>query len=390
MMKIIKSLFIFVLVCTLIIQACGKEINLSADNNLDTLEVIHAHEAWEITKGSDKETIAVIDSGVVHSEKLPETIRWVNNAEFNGVDGMDDDNNGYIDDFYGWDFVDDDNDTSRHDETLLWGNTYGGHGTQVTSVISAAHDGSEPLGIAPDAKIMILRVNNMRRLNFFAPQYRVITAIEYAIHNNATIINLDILLLETASEELISVLKEAVDEEVMVVSLTQNYAKNLFTTEINDYVIGVNSQWDKEYLPDYQLPKYDIFADGFAVPTIGVDGSFKAMDGTSPAVPQVSATIALMLSVRNDLPKSYIGSVLQYTTTKMEILDFEGQSRTKYILNIHKAVNTWQNFEEYDLEFDENGYLYKKTEDTLDFSVICVISMVPVLVVTRKMYSRNI
>ncbi|MHA2253649.1 MAG: S8 family serine peptidase [Candidatus Kariarchaeaceae archaeon] len=387
----ITRLIILLLTFTLIINTHGQEIRLSFEDNLDTLEVIHASEAWEITKGSEDITIAVIDSGLVHSSKVPETINWVNQIELDGIEGVDDDNNGYIDDFYGWDFVEDDNDTSRHNDAPLWGDASGGHGTQVTSIISAIHDSNEPLGIAPNAKIMSLRVNMMGKYNNYGSQQRVVNAIDYAIENNATIINLSIHFLETATESLKSVLKKAVDNEIPVVIPTNNYMRNIFSTEINDYVIGVNSQWESEYLPGYPLPKYDIFADGLGVPTTGVDGAFKEMDGTSPSIPQVSGTIALMLSMPSDLPLSYIGSVLQFATTKMEILDLGDQPRTRYVLNVHKAVNTWHNFDESDFETDENGYLYEKSEDKLYFPYLGLIILVfiPVFVKMKHNVSVN-
>lgn len=67
---------------------------------------IDAVEAWNVTNGSRDIIIAVIDSGVAYNH--PDLIGniWTNTAEYSGKRGIDDDSNGYVDDIYGWDFID--------------------------------------------------------------------------------------------------------------------------------------------------------------------------------------------------------------------------------------------------------------------------------------------
>ena len=67
---------------------------------------INLPEAWSIQKGSSNVVVAVIDQGIdIHHVDLAGAI-WVNQAEKNGTPGVDDDNNGYIDDIYGYCFAD--------------------------------------------------------------------------------------------------------------------------------------------------------------------------------------------------------------------------------------------------------------------------------------------
>jgi subtilisin family serine protease len=113
---------------------------------------IRALRAWRDSKGAPTVTVAVVDTGVAHDHPDLAGRIWTNPGESGGgreSNGKDDDGNGYIDDWRGWDWVDGDSDPRD----------LNGHGTHVAGTIGA--QGNNTLGItgvAQDVRMVPLRV----------------------------------------------------------------------------------------------------------------------------------------------------------------------------------------------------------------------------------------
>jgi subtilisin family serine protease len=107
---------------------------------------IDAPEAWDITTGDDV-VIAVIDTGVDYTHEDLSSNMWVNTNEIPD-NGLDDDGNGYIDDYRGWNFI---NETNDPMDDL-------GHGTHCSGIIAGVgNNGIGVTGINWTAKIMPLK-----------------------------------------------------------------------------------------------------------------------------------------------------------------------------------------------------------------------------------------
>ncbi|HEX8131485.1 MAG TPA: S8 family serine peptidase [Pyrinomonadaceae bacterium] len=117
---------------------------------------IHAEEAWAITTGSRQVVVGVIDEGIdISHPDLRDNI-WSNSLESGGALGVDDDNNGFIDDAHGYDFA-------HNDATVYDGasgdNETDAHGTHVAGIIGAS--GNNGVGIAGvnwQVRLMSLKV----------------------------------------------------------------------------------------------------------------------------------------------------------------------------------------------------------------------------------------
>ena len=113
---------------------------------------IDGRQALGIATGDPTTVVAVIDDGVDFSHPDLAARAWTNPGESGDgkeTNGVDDDDNGYIDDVHGWDFCHDDN--TVHD----FGDD--GHGTHVAGTIAASLDGIGVVGVAPDVSIMALK-----------------------------------------------------------------------------------------------------------------------------------------------------------------------------------------------------------------------------------------
>ncbi|MBS2210759.1 S8 family serine peptidase [Carboxylicivirga mesophila] len=99
---------------------------------------IDLFEAWQQTSGNSDIIVAIVDQGVdVYHEDLQANI-WRNEAEINGEEGVDNDQNGYINDYYGYNF--------RMDASDI---VPGDHGTHVAGTVGAvSNNGIGVAGVA--------------------------------------------------------------------------------------------------------------------------------------------------------------------------------------------------------------------------------------------------
>ena len=169
---------------------------------------IDMENAWTIEQGDSTVTVGVIDSGVKLNHPEFAGRIWRNNAEI-PANGSDDDNNGYIDDVQGWDFVNSDNNPS--DDF--------GHGTNVTGIIGAnGNNATGYAGVDWHCKLMILKGldnNNNGYYSWWAD------AIYYAVDNGAKVINMSVGGTGT-SATLQAAVDYALNNNVLVVACMMN------------------------------------------------------------------------------------------------------------------------------------------------------------------------
>jgi len=99
---------------------------------------IDAPETWDIATEANDIIVAVIDSGVDYTHLDLADNMWVNESELNGIPGVDDDNNVFVDDIYGYDFSkrdDGQTDLDPIDDKL--------HSTQCAGIVEVVGDNAQ-------------------------------------------------------------------------------------------------------------------------------------------------------------------------------------------------------------------------------------------------------
>ncbi|MBI4597804.1 MAG: S8 family serine peptidase [Candidatus Omnitrophica bacterium] len=140
------------------------------------LKKIDAEGAWASTQGAGV-VVAVVDTGLDYTHADIAANVWTNPAEANGTPGVDDDQNGYLDDVRGWDFAYGDNDPKDGE----------GHGTHVAGTIAAAgNNGIGVVGVAYHANIMAVKGLDDTGSGYTSD---LANGIVYAASNGADVIN---------------------------------------------------------------------------------------------------------------------------------------------------------------------------------------------------------
>ena len=160
-------------------EVLGKSSLCGADANVWA--------AWSLCQGNSDVIVAVIDQGVKYDHEDLAVNMWVNTAELNGVEGVDDDGNGYVDDIYGYNFV-------SGNASIVWSPDLT-HGTHVAGTIAAVNNNGKGVnGIAGGSgngdgvRIMTLQtVGTLADANASGGIAGTVRAIKYAADNGAVI-----------------------------------------------------------------------------------------------------------------------------------------------------------------------------------------------------------
>ncbi len=283
------------------------EPNDSKINEQWALSKIKAFDAWDIEQGEKEVLIAVIDTGVDYNhEDLQENV-WINPGEDlngNGIEdfadhnGIDDDNNGFVDDILGWDFTDapnypDGGDYLERDNDPM---DEMGHGTGVSGIIAGVTNNNIGIaGTAPGCRVMALRAFTA---GGNGEEDDVASAILYAVKNGAQIINMswgDVFVTRLVQDVVNYAASQGV---VMVASAGNSSTDAVHYPSAFVETISVGSTDSDDFISGFSNygPSVDMTAPGSEILTADLDNSYSSMNGTSFAAPFVSAAAGLVLS----------------------------------------------------------------------------------------------
>lgn len=262
------------------------------------MEKIKAEAAWELNTGSRDVIVGVIDTGVDHQHPDIAANYWHNVAEM-GLDeagnekstnGVDDDGNGYIDDFRGWDFANNDNNPmDDHNHGTHCAGTIGGEGNNDIGVA----------GVSWNVSIVGLKFITAQGQGTTAD---AIEAIEYA-----TQMGFDLTSNSWGGSGFSSPLYDAIAEAkgrgiLFVAAAGNSYGNSdldpLYPAAYDlDNVISVaatDSSDRKASFSNYGQISVDLAAPGVGIMSTIRNNSYSSMSGTSMAAPHVAGAVALI------------------------------------------------------------------------------------------------
>jgi thermitase len=324
--------------------AVPNDTNYPFQNSMNKIE---APKAWDLFTGSKDVIVAVIDSGVNYRhEDLKDNI-WTNPGEIPG-DGIDNDNNGFVDDIHGYDFADDDNDPI---EEYI-------HGTPIAGIIGAT--GNNNLGVAGinwQVSIMALKFLNE---NGYGVTSDAVDSVEYAALQGASVTSNswapDIAVGEyypdpnqrPGSKIVYDAIKGS--SEVLFVTAAGNggHDTNLVLTYPGSFtlpniiaVAATNQDDNLASFSNYGRRFIHLAAPGREIHTTDDSGfgglaKYRSSSGTSVAAPHVAGACALLKGYDSTLTAEQIKLLVLHTGDKLDSL--KEKTITGRRLNVFNAL----------------------------------------------------
>lgn len=301
------------------------------------LQATGARKAWALTHPQTEVIVAVIDTGIdLHHPSLAGSV-WTNTGE-TGFDRagrdktsnqIDDDENGFIDDVHGWNFVDASPElTDRH-----------GHGTHIAGIIGMVANGQDHR-----VRIMPLKYFDPRTGDINAIQ-NTARAIDYAVRMGAHVINYSAGGLHPHPLEKAAI-ERARSAGVLFVAAAGNEAKNsdlapYFPADYGlENILSVTATDSRSRIlatSNYGTQSVHISAPGENIFSSLPEGRYGEMTGTSQATAFASAVAALVIgeSLGRRDPVRVIERVLN---SGLSIESLRGKTRSHASLNAYRAI----------------------------------------------------
>jgi subtilisin family serine protease len=304
---------------------------------------ISAPTAWDTTTGSSSIVVAVIDTGVNYNHEDLTTNMWRNSGETAG-NNVDDDGNGFVDDVYGYDFINNDNNPIDDNS----------HGSHCAGTIGAAGNNSTGVaGVNWNVRIMALKTH---AANGNSTAAAVIAAFQYAtmMKNRGVNIRVTSSSWSGAPEApgYDQALKDAIDAAgnagILNVFASGNGARNVdnapeYPASYNSpsvFSIAASDASDnKASFSNYGVVSVDVAAPGVSIlSTVLGTSSYGFKSGTSMSTPHTAGSAALLSAANPSLSTQSLKATLMNTVDVLP--QWNGNVLTGGRINVARAIQT--------------------------------------------------
>lgn len=314
------------------------------ESNQWFLKKVMADSAWINNMGTRDVKIAVADAAFNTFHEDLEANLWQNLEEIPG-NGIDDDLNGFIDDYAGWDAGDNDNDPGIPTGVNI--DPVFSHGNFVAGIAAGvSNNGKGICSVSNNVSFIPIKVSS-GTTNISIPVGAAPIAVDYAIASGADIMNMSFgSFMETdMGQTMHNLVQIAVDSGLILVAAAGNaYSNDIHYPAKYPEVIAVGATDENDYKWAYSNYSSDIaiMAPGVSMYSSIADAPWYegGWDGTSFASPLVCSSLALMKSMypemnNNQITGCLFSSAEDITNKNMAYSGQLGSGR----LNVHYAIN---------------------------------------------------
>lgn len=303
---------------------------------------IDAPEAWDVTTGSGSVVIGVIDTGEdINHPDLSANI-WTNLAECPGgkgtcvANGVDEDGNGYADDFHGWNFF-------HGSNQLFISTSEDWHGTHVAGTIAAVgNNGVGVTGVNWDAQVMVLKfLGSVPGCGVCGYTSDAIQALQYATNKGIKVTNNSwggggySQALKGAIEACGCVFVAAAGNSSVDTDESPHYPSSYDSPNIVS-VAATDHNDGKPGFSNYGATSVDLGAPGRNIVSTYPGARYAYASGTSMAAPHVTGVAGLLLAQDPTLTPAQLKERILSNVDPVSSLD--GRTVTGGRLNAYKAV----------------------------------------------------
>ncbi len=292
---------------------------------------IGMEQAWDIETGSDKTVVAIIDTGIDYTHPDLVDNLWTNEAEANGQAGVDDDNNGVIDDIHGYNAI-----TGTGNAT-----DDQGHGSHCAGTIGArGNNGVGVVGVNWNVKFMAVKFLSASGSGSLED---AVKAIDYATRMGAKIMS-NSWGGGGFSQALLDVIKKTNDSGALFIAAAGNDNNNNDTKpsypatyDVPNMisVAAIDNKGNRASFSSYGKKTVHLGAPGVNIMS-STGGKYASFSGTSMATPHVAGVAALVLSHEPNLTNIELKNRLLQTARP--IAGLKGKTQTGGLVNAFNAL----------------------------------------------------